>query len=126
MRPLAFDAGRLSEPAGSFSGGSQQKLVVGKWLHRRPDVLLLDEFTRGIDVRAKAEMLAVVTRLAAEGMSIVIVSSELEDIVEAADRVLVLARGRLIGELGHACASVERILRLVFEVEEQAEEALAT
>jgi ABC-type sugar transport system ATPase subunit len=126
MRSLAFDASRLREPAGSFSGGNQQKLVVGKWLHRRPDVLLMDEFTRGIDVGAKAEMHAVVTRLAAEGTSIIIVSSELEELVECADRVLVLARGRLIGELGHADASVERILRLVFEVEERAEEELAT
>ena len=121
MRPLAFDVSRLREPAGSFSGGSQQKLVVGKWLHRRPDVLLMDEFTRGIDVGAKAEMLAVVTRLAAQGVSIIIVSSELEELVEGADRVLVLARGRLIGELGRADASVERILRLVFAVEEPAE-----
>jgi rhamnose transport system ATP-binding protein len=122
MRPLGFDSSRLREPAGNFSGGNQQKLVVGKWLHRRPDVLLMDEFTRGIDVGAKAEMLAVVTRLAAEGMSIIVVSSELEEVVEAADRVLVLARGRLIGELDRADASVERILRLVFDVEEPAEQ----
>jgi ABC-type sugar transport system ATPase subunit len=118
MGPLAFDVSRLRDSAGSFSGGSQQKLVVGKWLHRQADVLLMDEFTRGIDVGAKAEMLAVVTRLAAQGMSIILVSSELEELVEGADRVLVLARGRLIGELGRADASVERILRLVFEVEE--------
>jgi ABC-type sugar transport system ATPase subunit len=118
LRPLGFDASRLRESAGSFSGGNQQKLVVGKWLHQRPDVLLMDEFTRGIDVGAREEILAMVTRLAAEGMSIVIVSSELEDLVESADRVLVLARGRLIGELDHADASVERILRLVFEVED--------
>ncbi|MDX6655618.1 MAG: ribose transport system ATP-binding protein [Solirubrobacteraceae bacterium] len=117
MRSLGFGASRLREPAGSFSGGNQQKLVVGKWLHRRPEVLLMDEFTRGIDVGGKAEMLAVVTRLAGEGMSIIIVSSELEELVEGADRILVLARGRLIGELGRADASVERILRLVFEVE---------
>jgi ABC-type sugar transport system ATPase subunit len=126
MRPLAFDASRLREPAGSLSGGNQQKLVIGKWLHRRPDVLLMDEFTRGIDVGAKAETLAVVTRLAAEGMSIIIVSSDFEELVECADRFLVLARGMLIGELGQADASVERILRLVFEVEEQAGEALPT
>jgi ABC-type sugar transport system ATPase subunit len=126
MRPLAFDTSRLREPAGSFSGGNQQKLVLGKLLHRRPDVLLMDEFTRGIDVGAKAETLAVVTRLAAEGMSIIIVSSEFEELVEGADRVLVLARGRLIGELGQAEASVERILRLVFEVEEQPREASPT
>jgi ABC-type sugar transport system ATPase subunit len=118
MRPLAFDVERLREPAVSFSGGSQQKLVIGKWLHRRPDVLLMDEFTRGIDVGAKAEILAVITRLASQGMSLVIVSSELEELVESADRVLVLAGGRLVGELARADASVERILRLVFAVEE--------
>jgi ABC-type sugar transport system ATPase subunit len=119
MRRFGFDVSRLREPAGSLSGGNQQKLVVGKWVHRRLDVLLLDEFTRGIDVGAKAEMLALVARLAAEGVSIIIVSAELEELVEGSDRVLVLARGRVIGELGPADASVERILRLVFEVEEQ-------
>jgi ABC-type sugar transport system ATPase subunit len=124
MRPLSFDASRLRQPAGSLSGGNQQKLVVGKWLHRRPEVLLMDEFTRGIDIGAKAEMLGVVRQLAAEGMSLIVVSSELEEIVEVADRVLVLAQGRLIGELAHADASVERILRLVFDVEEQADESL--
>jgi ABC-type sugar transport system ATPase subunit len=87
-------------------------------------VLLMDEFTRGIDVGAKAELLAVVRRLATEGVSMIIVSSELEELVDAADRVLVLGRGRVIGELSHAEASVERILRLVFEVEEQADEGL--
>ncbi|MDX6728336.1 MAG: ribose transport system ATP-binding protein, partial [Baekduia sp.] len=64
MRPLAFDEGRLREPAGFLSGGNQQKLVLGKWLHRRPDVLLMDELTRGVDVGAKAELLAMVRRLA--------------------------------------------------------------
>ena len=117
MRPLGFDVSRLRERAGSFSGGSQQKLVVGKWLHRRPLVLLMDEFTRGIDVGAKVELLGLVAELAAEGTSTILVSSELDDLVEIADRVLVLARGRLVGELERAEASVERVLRLVFEVE---------
>jgi ABC-type sugar transport system ATPase subunit len=117
--PLGFDVRRLGDPAETFSGGNQQKLVVGKWLHRRPDVLLMDEFTRGIDVGAKAEMLSVITKLADEGMSLVIVSSELEEVVEAADRVLVLARGRLIRTLDRQEASVERILRLVFMVEDE-------
>jgi ABC-type sugar transport system ATPase subunit len=125
MGPLDFDVRRLREPAGALSGGSQQKLVVGKWLHRRPAVLLMDEFVRGIDVGAKAQMLAVVTRLAARGMSIVVVSSELEELVDVADRVLVLARGRLIGELDGAEASVDRILRLVFDVEAAAEKGPA-
>lgn len=117
MRPLAFDVARLRERAGSLSGGSQQKLVIGKWLHRRPLVLLMDEFTRGIDVGAKVELLALVAQLAGGGTSTIVVSSELEDLVEIADRVLVLARGRFVGELERAEASVERILRLVFDVE---------
>jgi rhamnose transport system ATP-binding protein len=125
-RPLGFDTSRLGEPAGSFSGGNQQKLVIGKWLHRQPDVLLMDEFASGIDVGAKADMLALVRRLAAERMSIIIVSSELEDLVEAADRVLVLTRGQLSGELGHAETSVERILRLIFAVDERANAELTT
>ncbi len=115
---------RLREPAGYFSGGNQQRLVLGKWLHRRPGVLLMDEFMRGIDVGAKEEILTVVRQLAAEGMSLIIVSSEFDELIEAADRVLVLARRRLIGEFDQADASVERILRLVFEVDEQTDEPL--
>jgi rhamnose transport system ATP-binding protein len=120
LEPLGFDTARLREPAGAFSGGNQQKLVVAKWLQRRPDVLLLDEPTRGVDVGAKAELLAVVRRLAADGMSIIMVSSELEELVEGADRVLVLARGRLVGEVDRDGASVQRILRLAFDVERRA------
>jgi ABC-type sugar transport system ATPase subunit len=116
LRELDFDVDRLRAPAATLSGGNQQKLVVGKWLHRRPEVLLMDEFTRGIDVGAKAEMHAVVARLAAEGVSILVVSSELEDLVAGADRILVLARGRLAGALGRDEASVERILRCAFAV----------
>jgi ABC-type sugar transport system ATPase subunit len=118
-RPLGFDGSRLDEPAETFSGGNQQKLMVAKWLHRRPDVLLMDEFTRGIDVGAKAEMLEVLTHLADAGMSLVIVSSELEEVVEAADRVLVLVRGQLVATLERHEVSVERILRLVFMVEDE-------
>jgi ribose transport system ATP-binding protein len=77
----------------------------------------MDEFTRGIDVGAKVELLALVALLAAQGTSTIVVSSELKDLAKIADRVLVLARGRLVGELEQAEACVERILRLVFEVE---------
>lgn len=120
MSELSFDTRRLGEPAASFSGGNQQKLVVGKWLRRGPKLLLLDEFTRGIDVGAKAEMMSVITRLADEGMAIIVVSSEFEEVVNLADRVLVLARGQIVGELGRSEASVERVLRLIFAVEGQA------
>jgi ABC-type sugar transport system ATPase subunit len=114
---VGFDVSRLRLRAEIFSGGNQQKLVIAKWLHRRPDVLLMDEFARGIDVGAKADLLTVMTTLAADGLSFIVVSSEFKDLVEVADRILVLARGRLIGELHGDEASVERILRLVFAVE---------
>jgi ABC-type sugar transport system ATPase subunit len=114
---VGFDVSRLRSPAEVFSGGNQQKLVIGKWLHRRPNVLVMDEFARGIDVGAKAELLTVMSTLADEGLSLIVVSSDFKDLVDVADRVLVLARGRLIGELGGHEASVERILRLVFAVE---------
>jgi ABC-type sugar transport system ATPase subunit len=114
---VGFDISRLRSPAEVFSGGNQQKLVIAKWLHRRPDVLLMDEFARGIDIGAKAELLAVMTTLADEGLSFIVVSSEFADLVDVADRVLVLGQGRLIGELRGHEASVERILRLVFAVE---------
>jgi ABC-type sugar transport system ATPase subunit len=114
---VGFDVSRLRSPAETFSGGNQQKLVIAKWLHRRPDVLLMDEFARGIDIGAKAELLTVMTTLADEGLSLIVVSSDFMDLIDVADRVLVLARGRLIGELPGHEASVERILHLVFAAE---------
>ena len=117
---LAFDPGRLSFPVMTLSGGNQQKLVVGKWLHRRPRILLMDEPTRGIDVGAKAEMFAVMRKLTDDGMAIVMVSSELEEVVEIADRVLVLAKGRQVALLERSEASLERVVNLAFGVEEAA------
>ncbi len=115
--PLGFDVSRLRSPAELFSGGNQQKLVIAKWLHRRPDVLLMDEFARGIDIGARAELLTVMTTLADQGLSFIVVSSEFKDLLDVADRLLVLGQGHLIGELRGHEASVERILRLVFAVE---------
>ena len=117
---LAFDPRRLGAPTGTLSGGNQQKLVVGKWLHRRPRVLLMDEPTRGIDVGAKGEMFAVMRRLADEGMAIVMVSSELEEVVELADRVLVLAKGQQAAILERGELSLERVLAMTFGVEGEA------
>ena len=113
---LAFDPSRLGVEAGTLSGGNQQKLVVGKWLHRKPRILLMDEPTRGIDVGAKVEMFAMMRRLADQGMAIVMVSSELEEVIEAADRSMVLANGRQVAMLERSEASLERVLNLVFDV----------
>jgi len=98
-REFGFNESRVGAIVRNLSGGNQQKVLLGKWRHRKPRVLLVDEPTRGIDVGAKEEILATLQRLAAEGLGIVIVSSELEEVVAASDRVLVLSEGQAVAEL---------------------------
>jgi ABC-type sugar transport system ATPase subunit len=116
MRELAFNVGRLQAPAETLSGGNQQKLVIGKWLYRRPKVLLLDEPTQGIDVGAKAEIFNVIADLANRGTAVIFVSSEFEEVVDIADRILVIGRGRALALLARADASVKNILDILFAV----------
>jgi D-xylose transport system ATP-binding protein len=96
--------------AGTLSGGNQQKVVLGKWLLTKPKVLFLDEPTRGIDVGAKQEIYAEINKLAADGLAIVLVSSELPEVLGLADRVIVLHEGRLTGEFTRADATPERVM----------------
>jgi ABC-type sugar transport system ATPase subunit len=116
MRELAFNVERLQAPAETLSGGNQQKLVIGKWLYRRPKVLLLDEPTQGIDVGAKAEIFNVIADLANRGTAVIFVSSEFEEVVDIADRILVIGRGRALALLERADASVKSILDILFAV----------
>jgi len=102
----------LRQTVGLLSGGNQQKVVLGKWLARRPRVLLLDEPTRGIDVGAKSEIYALMEELAREGVAILMISSDLEEILGMSDRVLVLHQGRLAGTLDRAGLSEEAIMHL--------------
>jgi len=95
-----------------LSGGNQQKVVLGKWLSLHPKVLLLDEPTRGIDVGAKEEIYHLMDRLAGEGLAILFVSSELEEIMGVSDRVLVMHEGKLTGELSRQELSEEAIMQL--------------
>jgi len=95
-----------------LSGGNQQKVVLGKWLAMKPKVLLLDEPTRGIDVGAKAEIYDLVHRLAGQGLAVLFVSSELEEILTLADRALVMHEGRLAGELARGELTEENVMRL--------------
>jgi ABC-type sugar transport system ATPase subunit len=97
--------------------------VLGKWLNRKPRILLLDEPTRGIDLGAKQEIFQAIRRLSDEGMGVILVSSDLEEVVEHSDRVLVMARGRQIDILDGHDATVERILNLIFAVESRAVDA---
>jgi ABC-type sugar transport system ATPase subunit len=94
-----------------LSGGNQQKVILGKWLATRPRVLLLDEPTRGIDVHAKCEIYALLDELTADGLAVVVVSSELPEILAIADRILVLSEGRRTAEFTRAEATCERVMQ---------------
>jgi ribose transport system ATP-binding protein len=98
--------------AGTLSGGNQQKVVLGKWLLRPLKVLIMDEPTRGVDVGAKAEIYDIMRRLTAEGVSILMVSSDMEEVLGVSDRVGVMHEGTLTGILGHGECSEEAIMRL--------------
>lgn len=95
-----------------LSGGNQQKVVLGKCLASEPKVLLLDEPTRGVDVGAKAEIYKIINELASEGMSIIVVSSEMTELLGISDRILVMHEGHLSGELSIEEASEEAIMKL--------------
>jgi ribose transport system ATP-binding protein len=95
-----------------LSGGNQQKVVLGKWLCLEPKLLLLDEPTRGIDVGAKEEIYKLIDQLARQGVAILFASSEMEEVLGLADRVLVMHEGRLAGELSRAEMSEEAVMRL--------------
>ena len=97
-------------PAAGFSGGNQQKMVLAKWLARRSSILVFDEPTRGVDVGAKSEIHALVDRLASDGAGVLLISSELPEIINLATRILVLREGRTAGELPRAEATQERVL----------------
>lgn len=99
-------------PIGSLSGGNQQKVIIGRWLLTRPDILLLDEPTRGIDVGAKFEIYQLINQLAAEGKGIIMISSEMPELMGTTDRILVMSNGRAAGIVDTKTTSQEEIMRL--------------
>lgn len=107
---LQIKTDQLRNRANSLSGGNQQKLVLAKWLLTRPNLLILDEPTRGIDIGAKFELYRLIDELASRGVAILLVSSELSEILALSDRILVMNSGRLVTELSHDDASEELIL----------------
>jgi ribose transport system ATP-binding protein len=100
QKKLHIRASGLGQPAGQLSGGNQQKVVLGKWLARQPHVLILDEPTRGVDVGARGEIYALIDQLAGSGVAVLMISSDMEEVLGMSDRVLVLHEGRLTGDLG--------------------------
>lgn len=105
----------LDQEIGNLSGGNQQKVMIGRWLAMQPKVLILDEPTRGVDVHAKAEIYSIMNDLVKKGMSIIMISSELPEIINMSDRIYVMAYGRVKGCLDHAEVSQEQIMQLAAE-----------
>lgn len=107
---LEVKSAALDTVAGTLSGGNQQKVVLGKWLATNPKVLIIDEPTRGIDVGTKSEVHRLLSQLAGEGMGILMISSELPEVLGMADRVLVMREGRITAELDRADATSESVM----------------
>ena len=97
---------------GNLSGGNQQKVIIGRWLATAPDILILDEPTRGVDVGAKSEIYAIMNELVKTGISIIMISSELPEIINMSDRIYVMAEGRIAGSISHEEVTQEAIMSL--------------
>ncbi|MBW5447948.1 ATP-binding cassette domain-containing protein [Cohnella sp. CFH 77786] len=99
------------QKTGNLSGGNQQKVVLSKWIFSEPDILILDEPTRGIDVGAKYEIYTIINQLAAEGKGVLVISSELPEILGLCDRVYIMSEGRITGEVNRKDATQEKLMR---------------
>jgi len=110
-RRLGVRLRRLADPVATLSGGNQQKVVLGKWLATKPAVLIVDEPTRGIDVGAKVEVHALLADLAQQGIAVLMISSELSEVLGMADRVLVMHEGRIAAELDRGEATEEAVMQ---------------
>ncbi|RST06875.1 sugar ABC transporter ATP-binding protein [Streptomyces sp. WAC07149] len=112
-RSMNIKAPSVFAETGKLSGGNQQKVVLSKWIFAEPEVLILDEPTRGIDIGAKAEIYAVVAELAAHGKAVLLISSELPELLGLCDRIYTMAAGRITGEVSRAAATQESLMRLM-------------
>jgi putative multiple sugar transport system ATP-binding protein len=112
---MRIKASSVSAVTGKLSGGNQQKVVLSKWLFTDPDVLILDEPTRGIDVGAKYEIYTIINELAARGKAVLVISSELPELLGICDRIYALSQGRLTGEVAQADATQETLMRYMMK-----------
>jgi ABC-type sugar transport system ATPase subunit len=126
MAELNIRAEGINQPVWQLSGGNQQKVALAKWLLSRAEVLILDEPTRGIDVGTKVEIYRFIRDLSEQGMGILLISSEMLEVLGMCDRVLVMRQGRLVGEMSGAEASEEKLLALAAGVHREAEGHHAT
>lgn len=112
QKALNIRLNRLDQPVNTLSGGNQQKVALGKWMEFVPDVILFDEPTRGIDIGAKTEIYSIISELAAKGVAIIMVSSELPELISVTDRIMVMREGEMKGIISKSDASQELIMSL--------------
>lgn len=112
VEKLNIKATGVDQDVRHLSGGNQQKVVLAKWLAKKPKVLFLDEPTRGIDIGAKAEVYKLINELTSEGMAVVVISSELPEVIGISDRILVMHDGKIAGELQRRDFSEENVMKL--------------
>ncbi len=110
VKKLAIKVTGITQPVKNLSGGNQQKVIIARWLARFPKILLVDELTRGIDVGAKAEIYRILRNLQSEGISVLMVSSEISEIIAESNRVLVMRNGEIRAELIGENITKENIL----------------
>lgn len=115
IKKLNIKTSGIMQKAGNLSGGNQQKLILSKWTFVEPDILILDEPTRGIDVGAKYEIYLIINKLVSEGKSVILISSELPEIIGMSDRVFVMNKGCIVGELEKSEATQESIMRCIMK-----------
>jgi putative multiple sugar transport system ATP-binding protein len=114
-KKLNIKSSSILQKTGNLSGGNQQKVVLSKWIFTEPDILILDEPTRGIDVGAKYEIYTIIQKLADEGKTILVISSEMPEILGICDRIYVMNEGRIVGEQNGKEASQESIMKCIMQ-----------
>ena len=114
---INIKATSVQQAALNLSGGNQQKVVLAKWIFAHPKLMILDEPTRGIDVGAKYEIYSLMNDMVSKGMSIIMISSELPEVIGMSDRIYVMCEGRITGEVSGADATEQNIMRLATDTE---------
>jgi putative multiple sugar transport system ATP-binding protein len=117
-KKLNIKCSSIRQLAVNLSGGNQQKVVLSKWLFAGPEILILDEPTRGIDVGAKYEIYTIINRLASEGKAIILISSELPEVLGICDRIYVMREGKIVGEMPASEASQEIVMKCIMTQQE--------
>lgn len=115
IQELQIKTGNIERPIAGLSGGNQQKVIIGKWLNTRPNIILFDEPTRGIDVQAKQQIFQIIWDLSREGISSIFLSSELEELLEVCHRIVIMKQGRITGSVSASEVSLDQLFALCME-----------